>query len=65
MIELQTITLTLADGKPIQVVVAHLAAWIPSDEGTLLLFVGGGTQTVSEDFDLVSEMLNPEQQAGC
>lgn len=65
MIELQPIALTLSDGSPIAIVVAHITCWQASDDGTLIGMTGGGCEQVNEDFDVVSEMLNPEQQAGC
>jgi len=56
---------TLADGNPVTVNLAQIDYFQPSDDETLIVFADGREITVTESYDAVAEVLNPEKQAGC
>ena len=56
---------SLLDGNPVTVNMDQIDYFQPSDENTLIVFADGRDITVTEPYDAVAEMLNPERQAGC
>ncbi|MCW2393521.1 hypothetical protein [Sphingobium sp. B11D3A] len=55
---------TLDDGNPVSVNLALVTHWAPSDDNTIIFFGEGADLVVRESYDEVSEILNPERQAG-
>lgn len=55
---------TLSDGNPVSVNLERVDYFQPADEGTLIVFADNVCVTVSEPYDAVAEVLNPERQAG-
>jgi hypothetical protein len=56
--------LTLPDGNPVTINPQLVTCFQSGDEGTLIVFMGGGSVTVTESYDAVAELFNPERQAG-
>jgi hypothetical protein len=61
---MNTHELILADGKRVTVNPALVTCFHEAEEGTYIVFMGGGSVTVAESYDSVTELFNPEQQAG-
>lgn len=55
--------LTLADGSPVTINPALITCFQPGDDGTLIVFIAGGSIQVRESYDAVAELFNPERQA--
>ena len=55
---------TQLDGNPISVNLSLVFHWEPSGENTVIVFSDDSDLTVRESYDAVSEVLNPERQAG-
>lgn len=57
--------LTLDDGNPVTINPTLVTCFQPAEDGTCIIFIGGGSITVKESYDAVAELFNPERQAGC
>lgn len=55
---------TLPDGNPVSINMEHVDYFQPSDDETFIVFSSGVSVTVTESYDFVAEILNPERQAG-
>ena len=55
---------TLDDGNPVSVNLSLVTQWVPAGDNTIITFSDGKTLVVIDDYDWVSEYLNPERQAG-
>lgn len=64
MAEPVLVEFTQLNGQHISVNLSLIAHLEPSDAGTIITFTNGHIILVTESFDLVSEYLNPEKQAG-
>jgi len=61
---MNTHELTLADGKRVTVNPALVTCFHEAEQGTYIVFMGGGSVTVTESYDAVAELFNPERQGG-
>ncbi|MBA4092423.1 MAG: hypothetical protein C0494_17775 [Sphingobium sp.] len=55
----------LLDGNPVTINMDQIDYFQPSDEGTLVVFADGRTLELTDSYDAVAEVMNPERQAGC
>lgn len=55
---------TLDDGNPVSVNLSLVTHWAPADDNTIIYFSDDQNLVVREPYDVVSEYLNPERQAG-
>lgn len=46
---------TLLDGNPFLINLDHVAAIMPADDNTAIIFSSGESETVSEPFDTITE----------
>jgi hypothetical protein len=60
---MEPIELTLPNGRPVTVGALTIAYFHPGEDGTNIVFAGGGSVTVQESYEALSEMFNPERQA--
>ena len=60
---MKTLQLTLADGSPALIHIPAVAYIQAADDQTLIVFIGGGSLQVTEAYDTVAEMFDPERQA--
>lgn len=54
----------LQDGNPVSINLDQVDYFQPSDDGTLIVFSDGRTLELTDSYDAVAEVLNPERQAG-
>ncbi len=56
---------SLQDGNPVSINMDQIDYFQPSDDGTLVVFADGRQLELTDSYDAVAEVLNPERQAGC
>ena len=54
--------LSLDDGHPITINVDAIAYFKPTGDRTQILLMSGATLTVTESYDVVAEMFNPDAE---
>jgi hypothetical protein len=56
---------TLCDGNPVTINMEQVDYFQPCDDGTIIVFADSRQLELEESYDAVSEVTNPERQAGC
>ncbi|MET0239488.1 MAG: hypothetical protein ABW184_06275 [Sphingobium sp.] len=54
---------SLAEGGPVPVTLVNIDYFKPSEEGTIIVLADGIEVVVTQSYDAVAEVFNPERQA--